>query len=110
MSDDATVVDPDGHRVTFENEVVRVVEVRAATGSHIPMHSHPPRVIIAVGAYRLKSIDPEGNARILDRRPGQVFWSDHEEHEADVLVGPVHTIEIEVKSATTSLRPGRLRP
>jgi hypothetical protein len=39
----------------FENEHVRVLEVRSPPGQQIPMHSHPPRVVVPVGSYRLKS-------------------------------------------------------
>ena len=99
MADDSTVVDPTGHRISLENEHVRVLEVRLSEGTILPRHSHPPRVIVAVSAYRIKSIDGEGRVEILDRRPGEVVWSDGEQHEAEILIGPAHTIEVEVKSA-----------
>ena len=96
---DATEVDPIGHNIVFENEHVRILEVRSHSGQQLPMHSHPPRVVIPVGSYRMRSVDSSGAASTVDRRPGEAIWVDREEHEAEVLIGPTHVIEIEVKSA-----------
>lgn len=96
---DSTAVDPEGHRIVFENEHVRILEVRVPGDAHLPMHSHPPRAVVAVGSYRLRSTEPDGSMSVVDRRPGDAAWSGPEEHEAIVLIGPVHAIEIEIKSA-----------
>ncbi len=96
---DATDVDPDGHRIVFENEHVRILEVKGVSGTELPHHSHPPRVVVAIGPYRLKSVDSEGKETVIDRRRGEAGWVEYEEHAATVLVGPTHVIEVEVKSA-----------
>jgi hypothetical protein len=96
-SPDSTIVDPTGHLVAMENEHVRVLEIRLPQGSKLPMHSHPPRVIVAVNSYRMKSTDEKGHVSIVERRSGETVWSDGEEHAAEVLVGPTHTIEVELK-------------
>ncbi|MFQ5966336.1 MAG: hypothetical protein ACE5MI_01850 [Acidimicrobiia bacterium] len=95
---DSTVVDPEGHRVAFENEHIRVLEIRLRQGAEVAMHSHPPRLIVAINSYRIMSTDQSGNVSIVDRRPGEAVWSDAEEHAAQVLAGPIHTIEIEPKN------------
>ncbi len=97
-SPDSTVVDPEGHLVAMENEHIRVLEIRLPQGAQLPMHSHPPRVIVAINAYRLKSTDEKGKVSIVERRSGEAVWSDGEEHAAEVLAGPTHTIEIELKN------------
>ncbi len=97
-SPDSTVVDPEGHLVAMENEHIRVLEIRLPQGAQLPMHSHPPRVIVAINAYRLKSTDEKGTVSIVERRSGETVWSDGEEHAAEVLAGPTHTIEIELKN------------
>ena len=86
-SPDSTVVDPDGHRVVLENDHVRILEVRVAEGQELPIHFHPPRAVVAIGSYRLRSVDADGDVEIIDRRPGDVGWTDHEEHEVRVLIG-----------------------
>lgn len=58
-----------------------------------------PRVVVPLGPYRMRSLDSAGAASAVDRRPGEVIWLDREEHEAEILIGPTHVIEIEVKSA-----------
>ena len=100
MSDapDSTELDPDGHRVVLENDHVRVLEVRVAEGATLALHSHPPRSVVAIGSYRLRSTDAAGKVSVIDRRPGDVSWSDGEVHSATVLIGPVHAIEVEVKA------------
>ncbi len=96
---DASEVDPDGHRIVFENSHVRVLEVRGDTGTELPLHSHPPRVVIAVGPYRIKSVGLDRVETVIDRRPGDASWIEEEHHSATVLIGPTHVIEVEVKSA-----------
>ncbi|MEE8405931.1 MAG: hypothetical protein V3S32_02150 [Acidimicrobiia bacterium] len=96
---DATEVDPVGHKVVFENEHVRILEVRNPTGQVIRHHSHPPRVVVAISPYRIRSVDSEGAESTIDRRPGEATWVDSEEHEAEILIGPTHVIEVEVKAA-----------
>ena len=66
-------------------------------GRELPMHSHPPRAVIAIGAYRMRSVDADGTITIIDRRPGEATWSAGESHSALALIGPVHAIEVEVK-------------
>ena len=83
----------------FENDHVRILEVRGETGTDLAPHSHPPRVVVAIGPYRLKSVTPDGVETIIDRRPGDASWIEEEQHSAQVLVGPTHVIEVEVKSA-----------
>jgi hypothetical protein len=96
---DATEVDPVGHRVVFENEHLRVLEVRSPEGTHIPLHSHRPRLLVAINGYRIRSVTTDGDESVIDRRPGEAIWVEHEEHSADILIGPTHVIEVEVKSA-----------
>ena len=100
MSDapDSTQVDPDGHKIVFENDHVRVLEVRSPSGQRIPMHSHPSRLVVAVGGYRIRSVNDQGVEAIVDRRPGEATWVEREVHEAEILIGPTHVIEVEIKS------------
>lgn len=96
---DSTEVDPGGHKIVFENEHLRVLEVRSIAGQQLPVHSHPPRLVVAVNGYRIKSTDLSGNESIIDRRAGEAMWVEREEHSAEMLIGPTHVIEVEVKSA-----------
>jgi len=96
---DSTEIDPSGHRVVLDNEHVRVLEVRSAPGEQLAMHHHPTRLVVAIGPYRLRTVDASGTESIIYRRPGEAIWVEGEEHEAEILIGPTHVIEVEVKSA-----------
>ena len=50
------------------------------------MHSHPPRMIVALTSHRLKSIDQQGRVTSVDRHPGEVVWSNGEEHAAEMMM------------------------
>lgn len=96
---DSTAVDPLGHRVVLENDHVRVLEVRSESGATLGLHSHPPRLVVAIAGYRIRSTDAAGAVSVVDRRPGEAVWIEKEVHTAEVLIGPAHVIEVEVKSA-----------
>ena len=96
---DSTDVDPDGHRIVLENDHLRVLEVKSLSGQQWPIHSHPPRLVVALSGYRIKSIDLDGTETVIDRRPGEATWVEREEHSAEILIGPTHVIEVEIKSA-----------
>ena len=49
---DSTIVDPDVHRVMFENDHVRVIDARAPRGWKSAMHSHRPMLVIILGSGR----------------------------------------------------------
>lgn len=96
---------PDMYRTVLDNAHARVLEIRAGAGQKTPMHSHPAAVIVNVGAYRVKFTYPDGKTEVLDSRPGQAMWVDKFDHAADVLVGAVHVIVVELKGAPAAARP-----
>ena len=106
---DSTAVDPVGHRVVFENDHVRVLEVRNESGATLGMHSHPPRIVVAIDGYRIRSTDASGDESVVDRRPGEAIWVEDETHSAEILIGPTHVIEVEIRSARRRLLGRRKR-
>lgn len=96
---DATVVDPDFHKVVFENEHVRVLESRASPGAKSHMHSHPDRVIVSMGAARLKVALPDGTKKLWDFHPQEIMWMPADAHQWEVVAGEISAYVIEVKSA-----------
>ena len=101
---DVTEVSPDTHRVVLDNANVRVVEIRVAQGQKVPMHSHPAHVVVNLSPARVKFSFPDGKTEVVDLRSGEVQWSDGIEHAADVLVGAVHVILVEIKGAKPTPR------
>jgi hypothetical protein len=103
-SRDSTIVAPDVHQILFENEHVRVIDARAAHGSKVAMHSHPPMLFIGLGSGRQKVTSPEGQTQIVDLNPGVVVWQEEAfEHAWEVLAGEVRVLLVEVKSANPAL-------
>ena len=96
---DATVLDPDYHKVVLENEHVRVLESRASPGAKSHMHSHPPRIIVSMSAARLKAAFPDGKVQIWDLHPQELLWMPADAHQWEVLAGEISAYVIEVKSA-----------
>lgn len=101
-ADDSVAVDPDVHRVLFENDHVRVFDGRATAGARSPMHSHPPSVLVMLGHGRGQLTLPGGNTVIVDYTPGQVLWAgEGMQHSWEMLSGDPHVIVVEPKSAHT---------
>jgi quercetin dioxygenase-like cupin family protein len=96
---DATIVDPDVHKVVLENDHVRVIDARISPGWKSPMHSHPPMLLVSLGGGRFKVTAPDGKTQILDFNPGMVVWREAVEHSWEMLAGDAHVIAVEVKSA-----------
>src|SRR3954468_18412941 len=94
---EAVAVDPDGHRVAFENAYVRVLELRAEPGHRIPLHSHPPHAVVVISGARIRLIRRDGTSELVDRKLGDVFWSEAEEHSLEVVAGSLHEIDTEIK-------------
>ena len=98
---DAATVDPLAHKVIFENEYVRVIEVLAGGGARSPMHSHSRGgVFISLGRSRVKGTFPDGASGLLDTHPGEVMWLDPGSHSWEIASGQSRLIVVEIKSAT----------
>jgi hypothetical protein len=103
-ANDSTIVAPEVHQVVFENEHVRVIDARAAHGSKVAMHSHPPMLFIGIGSGRQNVTWPDGKTQFVDLNPGAVVWVDDGfEHAWELLAGEVRVLMVEVKSANPSI-------
>jgi quercetin dioxygenase-like cupin family protein len=85
MAADAVQVAPHVYEVLFENERVRVLQVRLKTGESSAMHSHPAYVIYALGDGKVKFNSPSGESADIEVKTGEVMWREPEEHAVDNL-------------------------
>src|SRR5205823_2363813 len=46
---------------------------------------------------RIRLIRRDGTSELVDRKPGDVFWSEAAEHSLEVVSGSLHEIETEIK-------------
>jgi quercetin dioxygenase-like cupin family protein len=82
---DAIQAAPDVYRVVFENDRVRVLEVRLAPGASSVLHAHPGYVVYNLDDGRVQFTSSSGETVQLDLKAGEAMWRDAEEHAAENL-------------------------
>lgn len=96
--DDIVKLSPDVHKVIFENDAVRVLEVSVKPGAQVPMHTNPENINYIVKPGTLRLLSPDGSAVELALTEGQVIPAPVGRHAVENH-GPteVRTICIELK-------------
>ena len=98
-----------GLSVRFENDRVRVLELRLKPGEREGMHTHPQYVLYALTDYRVKNTSVDGTARVIDRKRGDVFWGEPVTHSGEnVGETEVHAVIVELKQGG-SVQPEKVK-
>ena len=98
MAEDATKVAPHVYKVLFENERVRLLEVKMQPGDKTEMHSHPDNLIYVLSDGKVTFTAPSGEAAELAVTAGESLWMDATEHATDNVGGTtVHVLFFEPK-------------
>jgi len=98
MPGDAVRVAPDVAKVLFENDRVRVLEIKLKRRQKMAMHSHPANLAYALTTARIKSTSPDGKSQVLRMKKGQANWSDGGSHSVENLANSAATnLVIELK-------------
>ena len=97
MAEDSVKVAPDVYKVLFENEKVRVLEVKMEEGSGTEMHSHPDTLIYILSGGKVNFTDPSGEVVELETAAGETVWMEATEHATDHVAGAIHALLIEPK-------------
>ncbi len=106
---DAVKVDPAHHKVLFENEQVRVLELRIKPGEKTPMHSHSDYVVYAVGNAATKFTYPDGTTRNATLKRGEALWRKGESHAAENQgKEDIHVVMVELKKPSDAERKASL--
>ena len=90
----------DSQRLTikFENDKVRVLELRLKPGEEEGFHSHPQYLLYALTTYRVKNTTEDGTAKVFERKAGDVFWGEPITHKGEnVGETEVHALIVELK-------------
>lgn len=88
------------YRTLFENDRVRVLDVRMEPGDKSPMHSHPALVSYSLTGGKLRIRLPDGKVNVVNNKRGNVLWLDGQTHSVENLgVKEVHDLTIELKGA-----------
>ena len=81
--DDPIVVGPHVYTLNFENEKVRVCNIRFAPGDKIGMHSHPDHFVYVLTPGMLRLSYPDGKTQEFAGKTGDVAWIPAESHAAE---------------------------
>jgi quercetin dioxygenase-like cupin family protein len=96
--DDIVVLSPDVHQVIFENDAVRMLEVRVKPGAKVPMHTNPENINYILQGGTLRLLDADGSFADVPLSEGQVIPAPVGRHAVE-NIGPteVRTICVELK-------------
>ena len=98
MAPDPAQVAPGVYKVLFENERVRLLEVRERSGESTAMHSHPDYLVHALSDGRVKLTSPSGDTVEVDVKAGDVMWREAEEHATENIgTTDLHALFFELK-------------
>lgn len=87
MAGDPVEVAPNVYKTLFENERVRLLEVRLAAGDSSEMHSHPDYVVYNLSAGKVKFSSGSGETEEVELPEGTAMWRDAEEHATENVGG-----------------------
>jgi quercetin dioxygenase-like cupin family protein len=72
-----------GLREKFENDRVRVLELRLKPGEREKQHRHPQYLLYALTDYRVRNTKDDGTTQVFDRKAGDVFWGEPVTHSGE---------------------------
>jgi beta-alanine degradation protein BauB len=80
---DSVTVAPHIYKVLFENERVRVLEVRMKPGESSAMHSHPAYAIYPLSDATATFTSPDGDRVEVEMKAGETLWHEAESHAVE---------------------------
>ena len=80
---DPITVAPDVYRVLFENERVRLLDIRLKPGGKSPLHTHPGFVAYNLNDCEVRFISEDGKSEDVKLKAGEAFWSDAVAHSVE---------------------------
>ena len=95
---DPLKVAADTHKLVFENQFVRVLEVRVPPGKTEPWHQHGRRVVVYLSDFHTRSTERGGKPQENLRKSGLVRWSEPVVHQVE-NIGQTegHVISVDLK-------------
>ena len=82
MAEEAAKAAPHVYKVAFENDRIRLLEVRMKPGDKSALHSHPDYLVYALSGGRIKLTAASGDAGEVEINAGDTMWREAEEHSA----------------------------
>jgi beta-alanine degradation protein BauB len=98
LAQDPVKLAPDKYKVIFNNDKVRVLDVRLKPGEKSPMHSHPNYIVYALNSSTVKFTSKDGKTTDFKTKAGQCVWRDAESHAVENAgKTETHVLNIELK-------------
>jgi hypothetical protein len=95
---DPLKVAPETHTLVFENQFVRVLEVRVPPGNTEPWHEHSRRVVVYLTDFHTRVTEKGGKPQDTLRKKGLVRWSEPTVHQVENIgTTEGHVINVELK-------------
>jgi hypothetical protein len=96
-SPDPVAVDPEHHKIEFENELIRVLRERRDSGN-FALHGHPDSVQVLLSDLNAALTTADGKTQNIAGKAGEVRWRPATQHTGVVLgEKPVEQILVEMK-------------
>ena len=96
--DDIAEISPDVHRVIFENDAIRMLEVTVKPGATVPMHTNPENINYILQGGTLRLVAPDGSIMDVQLTEKQVVPAPVGRHAVEnVGQTEVRTLCIELK-------------
>ena len=91
---------PTIYKQLFENDRIRVSEIKFNPGDKAPMHTHIfPHAVYILEGGQLTITHPDGSSNVVDAKAGEVIWMGPETHEA------VNTGTTVLRATVTEIKP-----
>jgi len=93
------------YKKLFENELIRVFDIRFKPGERAEMHWHPNHFVYAIEDGRLEVTPLKGEAMKMSAKAGDAVWMDSGHHEArNPGKADFHALVVEFKGNTRKIR------
>lgn len=83
LGQDPAKVAPKNVKVVFENDRLRVLEVRMKPGEKLPLHSHPAHLTLTLSDFKGKFLGADGEARLADGQASAWSWTEPITHASE---------------------------
>lgn len=96
MINDAVTTAPHMHKVVFENDKVRVLEVLVKPKDKAAMHGHPENIVYVIKPGLLRFTNQQGEIKDVNLETGQITSSGENFHEVE-NIGDTELFAIQVE-------------
>lgn len=98
MKNDAVSAAPDIHKLVYEDDHMRMLDVRVAPGARAGMHQHPKNATYIIKGGTLRFTDEHGATKDVTFTDGQLAHMPETLHAvSNLTASEVHAIQIEFK-------------